>query len=81
MWKIALLAVVAITVTVGPSRAEVEGPWCSHESVGGGVIAQRCHFTSEAQCRQMSPGGSVFCTQNPRYTGPTQSSRREKKPK
>jgi len=77
MMKIALLAGVAIVVA-GPCFAQTEGAWCLHESSGGGAVAERCHFSTETQCRQMASGGNVFCTPNPRYAGQAKSATRKK---
>jgi hypothetical protein len=70
MWKIALLGVVAVIAAAGPSRAEEEGAWCSHEDIGGGVVVDRCHFVTFAECHEISAGAGTFCTQNPRYVPP-----------
>ncbi len=71
MWKIALLGIVAVIGSAGAGRAEDVGPWCSHEDIGGGVVTDRCHFESYAECRSVIGGLSgSFCTQNPNYVAP-----------
>ena len=71
MWKIALLGIAAVIASAGLGRAEDVGPWCLHEDIGGGVVTDRCHFESYAECRSIIGGlGGSFCTQNPNYVAP-----------
>jgi hypothetical protein len=71
MWKIAMLAVAIGAAAVGQSRAEDEGPWCSHESIGDGTVVERCHFVTFEECRAVAAGlATTFCSQNPRYVAP-----------
>jgi hypothetical protein len=73
-WKAVLLA-TAVGVTAAASAIAQdptpEGRWCSKEDIGGGVVAERCHFMSYAECQAISRGlTTTFCVQNPRYLAP-----------
>ena len=48
-----------------------EGAWCARENIGEGVVVERCHYASFAECRAGNDGmATTFCTQNPRYDAP-----------
>jgi hypothetical protein len=50
-----------------------EGAWCARENIGEGVVAEKCHYASFAECRAGNDGmATTFCTQNPRYVAPSQ---------
>ena len=72
---IALAVVGAMNgVTLGPGRAQdqtPEGAWCARENIGEGVVIERCHYATFAECRAGNDGmATTFCTQNPRYVAP-----------
>jgi hypothetical protein len=74
MWKMAFLIAVTSLAIMEPAASQdttPEGPWCGREDIGGGVVVERCHFTSYQECREIMLGGtSTSCTQNPRYVAP-----------
>ena len=74
MWKTVLLVAAASLAITGRATSQdttPEGAWCGREDIGGGVIAERCHFMTYQECREIMLGGSATsCTQNPRYVAP-----------
>ncbi len=73
MRKIILLGIATYLIAAGSAAAQdvrPEGAWCGREDIGGGVVAERCHFDSYDECRKYSGGITTFCTRNPRYVAP-----------
>jgi hypothetical protein len=68
-----LFAIVALVIfgDVRPASAAIVYPWCAGGRISE-VGAPSCGFSSHTQCMAAS-GGAGICTENPFYTGPTQS--------
>lgn len=60
----ALVAIGAMALAASPARADVEYPWCTVTSLGGG--AGTCYYTTLEQCQASLPGGGGYCQPNPR---------------
>jgi hypothetical protein len=65
-------AISGVALELGLAQDQTpEGAWCARESIGEGVVAERCHYATFAECRAGNDGmATTFCTQNPRYVAP-----------
>ena len=63
----------------GPSTA-VEGRYCAVVFNGEGAVKEICHFNSFEACRlEVVSGNRGTCGNNPRWTGTTEPSRRQRR--
>ena len=70
MKQLALLAALAAASWIGTEAkaAQIEGPWCMHQSLGRAGLISKCDLPSYEACRaEMRAMGGTYCTQNPWY--------------
>jgi hypothetical protein len=64
---IGVLALILLAET-RPAQAWDDGPWCSHQTGGKGLIISRCDFRNFEACRAWNNAqGGSWCTENPYY--------------
>jgi hypothetical protein len=82
MLKILFMIAATLGATVlacGPGAA-AEGRYCAVVSQGEGSTKEICHFNSFEACRlEVVSGNRGTCGNNPRWTGATEPSRKQRR--
>jgi len=77
---LATAAVIALIDARPASAGRYEGPWCAYMATGFDYYVSRCDLPNYEACRNeimATPG--TWCTENPRYQGPSASPSRTKR--
>ena len=62
------LAALAVLAGSGPTRAEINYPWCAQ--YGGDRGGRNCGFWTYEQCMAALSGNGGYCQVNAMYRGP-----------
>lgn len=70
MKRMVFLTIVtsAVCFSDWAQSAQIEGPWCMHQSFGRAGVFSKCDLPSYEACRaEMRSMGASYCTENPYY--------------